>query len=101
MKQLTDLEKKIRRRIAKASKRGRYLIVTRRGKRSRPGRKKGFRRCNVCNNFLSKDDVGVTCRSCVALIGIKQVLIEKIQFKSYPQAPKPFKMNIPKMTKGT
>ncbi len=72
MKQLTDLEKKVRRRIAKASKRGRYLTVTRRGRRDRPGRKKGSK---------------------------KRELLEGIQFKSFPEALKPFKlMNIPKMT---
>ena len=71
MKQLTDLEKKTRRRIAKTSKRGRYLIVSRRGRRDRPGRKKGLK---------------------------KRKLLEEVQFKSYPQAPKPFKMSIPKMS---
>ena len=71
MKQLTNLEKKVRRRIARASKRGRYL-VSRRGRRDRPGRKKKTGR----------------------------KLVEEIQFKSFPQALKPFKlMNIPKMSK--
>ena len=49
----------------------RYL-VSRRGRRDRPGRKKGLK---------------------------KRKLLEEVQFKSYPQVPKPFKMSIPKMSK--
>lgn len=72
MKQLSFEQKRTRRRIAKASKRGRYLIVSRKGRRDRPGRKKGL---------------------------AKRKLLEE-KFKSYPQAPKKFKlMNIPKMSK--
>ena len=74
MKQLTNLEKRVRRRIAKASKRGRYL-VTRRGRRDRPGRKKG---------------------------SAKKKLLEGIQQPegySLPAALKTTKMHIPKMSK--
>ena len=38
----TFQQKKIQRKIAKASRRGRYLIVAKRGSRARPGRKKGL-----------------------------------------------------------
>ena len=91
MKQLTDLEKKIRRRIAKTSKRGRYLIVTRRGKRSRPGRKKNIK-CDTCGGFLPTGNFGLTtCGDCLNKIEqMKHLLVERQQV-----------MNIPKMTKGT
>ncbi len=70
MKQLSFQQKKIQRKIARASRKGRYL-VSRKGRRDRPGRKKGL---------------------------AKRKLLE--EFKSYPQAPKPFKiMHIPKMSK--
>ena len=69
---LTFAQKRTRRRIAKASKRGRYLIVSRRGRRDRPGRKKGL---------------------------AKRKLLEE-EFQTFPLAPKKFKlMNIPKMSK--
>ena len=65
----TFAQKKIQRKIARASRRGRYS-VSRKGRRDRPGRKKGL---------------------------AKRKLLE--EFKSYPQTPKPFKiMHIPKMT---
>jgi len=60
----THQEKKIRRKIAKASKRGRY-VVGRKGSRARPGRKKGYL-CNFCNNTLpvfSDDSICTTCRA--------------------------------------
>jgi DNA invertase Pin-like site-specific DNA recombinase len=74
MKQLSFAQKRIRRRIAKASKRGRYLIVSRRGRRDRPGRKKG---------------------------SAKRKLLEETQSKGYslPSALKTLKMHIPKMSK--
>ena len=66
MKQLTNLEKKVRRRIAKASKRGRYL-VTRRGRRDRPGRKKkGISRCPGCDVALGKYYNYSICNECLA-----------------------------------
>ena len=72
MKQLSNLKKKIRRKISRASKRGRYL-VSRKGRRDRPGRKKGL---------------------------MRKKLLEEVQFEKHPLAPKPFKqMNIPKMSK--
>jgi len=85
MKQLTDLEKKIRRRIAKASKRGRYLIVTRRGKRSRPGRRKKKIRCDSCGSNLGEYHNHSLCNECM----------------SKQEAKQDYGMNIPKMTKGT
>ena len=61
---LTPEQKKIRRKIAKASKRGRYL-VTRRGRRDRPGRKKKGIRCNSCGNMLAKYHNHGLCDSCL------------------------------------
>jgi len=66
VKQLSNLEKKVRRRIAKASKRGRYLIVTRRGRRDRPGRKKKGIRCNSCGNMLAKYHNHGLCDNCLS-----------------------------------
>ena len=65
MKQLTNLEKRARRRIAKASKRGRYLIVSRR-RRDRPGRKKKGIRCNSCGNMLAKYHNPGLCDNCLS-----------------------------------
>ena len=77
----TFAQKKIQRKIARASRRGRYL-VSRKGRRDRPGRKKGLRKCDICNNFLSEiNDVGTTCKSCIDTAIIKKL------------------MHIPKMTK--
>ena len=66
MKQQSNLEKKVRRRIAKASKRGRYLTVTRRGRRDRPERKKKGIRCNSCSNILAKYHNFGLCDSCLS-----------------------------------
>jgi len=67
----TDLEKKIRRRISKGSKTGRYGVGRRRS-RARPGRKKGSN-CNKCGNTLAKDIIGGTCKNCseVVVTGIR------------------------------
>lgn len=77
----TPLEKKLLRKIARASKRGRYL-VTKRGRRDRPGRKKKSIRCNNCGNRLGEYHNHGLCNECI----------------SKQDAPKG--MSIPKMTKG-
>ena len=58
----TFTEKKIRRKIAKASKRGRY-VVGRRGSRARPGRSSVVR-CFKCGTALGKLATQRLCDEC-------------------------------------
>ncbi len=60
----TFQQKKIQRKIAKASRRGRYL-VSRRGRRDRPGRKGKGIKCNNCGNTLAKYHNYGLCDNCL------------------------------------
>ena len=80
----TEKEKKIRRKIAKGSKTGRY-IVGRRRSRARPGRKRGSN-CNKCGNTLPTNLIGYLCKNCTDVVVTGSSTKEN-------------KMNIPGMTK--
>ena len=80
----TFIEKKIRRKIARGSKTGRY-VVGRKGSRARPARKKA-NHCNNCGNTLPADLIGYLCKNCTDVVVTGSSTKEN-------------KMNIPGMTK--
>ena len=63
---LTEVEKKIRRKIAKGSKQGRYGVGRRRS-RARPGRKSSIK-CKNCGNTIGKFHNHDLCDKCVTKV---------------------------------
>ncbi len=78
----TKTEKKIRRKISRGSKIGKYTMG-RRHSRARPGRKSG-NCCNSCGNTLPSNSIIYTCNKC----------LDKIPLLTKQQS-----MAIPSMTK--